>query len=39
LTGRGADPVLAARADFVTECQEVKHPFRNNIPAKASIEY
>jgi len=40
-TGRGAAQDIIARADFVTECTEVKHPFHNKIPvaAKKGIEY
>lgn len=39
LTGRRADPKVIARADFVSECLEVKHPFHKNVKAKAGVEY
>lgn len=39
ITGRDADPQLIARADLVTEMQEVKHPFKNGIKAQKGIEY
>jgi cob(I)alamin adenosyltransferase len=39
LTGRAADPGLIARADMVTECLEVKHPFHQNIAARKGVEY
>lgn len=39
LTGRYADPALIERADLVTECREVKHPFQIKTPAQKGIEY
>ncbi len=39
ITGRGADESIISRADFVTECVEVKHPFHSKVPAKKGIEY
>jgi cob(I)alamin adenosyltransferase len=38
LTGRHAPPEVMARADLVTDMQEVKHYYRNGIPARAGIE-
>ena len=38
-TGRYADARFLKRADFITECLEVKHPFQNNVAAKKGIEY
>jgi cob(I)alamin adenosyltransferase len=34
ITGRHADPRLLARADLVTEMQEVKHYYHRGIPAR-----
>jgi cob(I)alamin adenosyltransferase len=39
ITGRGADPKLIERADMVTECVEVKHPFRQKVAARKGLEY
>lgn len=39
LTGRRAPEELIARADLVTEMREVKHPYRQGIPARRGIEY
>ena len=39
MTGRDADPKIIDRADFVTECREVKHPYHKNVAAKKGIEY
>lgn len=39
VTGRGADPKLIARADMVTECVEIKHPFRQKVSARKGVEY
>ena len=39
LTGRGATPDMIARADMVTECMEIKHPFHEKAPARKGIEY
>ena len=38
-TGRGALTKILHRADFVTECVEIKHPFRKSVAAKKGIEY
>ncbi len=38
-TGRHADPKIIKRADFVTNCVEVKHPFHKKVPAQKGIEY
>ena len=38
-TGRNAPPSLIARADYVTEMKEIKHPYREGIEARAGIEY
>lgn len=39
LTGRGATPEMIARADMVTECMEIKHPFHEKAPARKGVEY
>ncbi|MGB9724343.1 MAG: cob(I)yrinic acid a,c-diamide adenosyltransferase [Chloroflexia bacterium] len=39
LTGRRAPEALIARADLVTEMREVKHPYRQGVPARRGIEY
>lgn len=39
LTGRGASDQVMAAADLVTEMREVKHYFRNGIPARRGIEF
>lgn len=39
LTGRDADARILDRADFVTECLEIKHPFHKKILAKKGIDY
>lgn len=39
VTGRGAHAELISRADMVTECVEVKHPFHDKIPARKGVEY
>jgi cob(I)alamin adenosyltransferase len=38
-TGRGASPELIAAADLVTEMVDVKHPFRDGVPAQPGIEW
>jgi cob(I)alamin adenosyltransferase len=38
LTGRHASQDIVAQADLVTEMQEVKHYYRNGIPARNGIE-
>lgn len=39
ITGRVAVPELLARADYITNLREEKHPFRNGIPARRGIEF
>jgi cob(I)alamin adenosyltransferase len=39
LTGRRAPGAIIERADLVTEMQEIKHPYRNGIPARVGIEF
>lgn len=39
LTGRNASPELIQRADLVTECRKVKHPYDAGIKARPGIEY
>jgi cob(I)alamin adenosyltransferase len=39
MTGRDAAKEMIERADFVTECLEIKHPFHENVKAKQGIEY
>jgi cob(I)alamin adenosyltransferase len=39
VTGRNASASIQDRADFVTECLEIKHPFHNHVAAKKGIEY
>ena len=39
ITGRVRVPELIERADYVTNLQEEKHPFRNGIPARKGIEF
>lgn len=39
VTGRGADPKIIARADMVTECVEIKHPFHEKVAARKGVEY
>ena len=39
LTGRDAPQALIDRADLVTEMREVKHPWQQQIPAQAGIDY
>jgi cob(I)alamin adenosyltransferase len=38
ITGRHADPRLLARADLVTEMQEVKHYYHRGVPARTGVE-
>lgn len=37
-TGRRADPRLVERADLVTEMREIKHYYRQGVPARRGIE-
>ena len=39
LTGRSAHPTLLELADYVTEMNEVKHPWRDGTEARKGIEY
>ncbi|MDI9313752.1 MAG: cob(I)yrinic acid a,c-diamide adenosyltransferase [Hydrotalea sp.] len=39
ITGRNAPDWLVEMADLVTECTEVKHPFKAGIKAQKGIEY
>lgn len=39
LTGRLASPEIIKRADLVTECHAVKHPYDAGITARPGIEY
>ena len=39
LTGRNAPQALIDRADLVTEMREVKHPWQQQIPAQAGIDF
>lgn len=39
LTGRYAPPELQARADMVSEVREIKHHYRQGVPARAGIEF
>ncbi len=39
LTGRNAPEEIISIADCVTEMREVKHPFRNGIPAQRGIDF
>ena len=38
-TGRTAPASLIARADYVTEMKEIRHPYRRGAAARAGIEY
>lgn len=39
LTGRKVPEELMQRADYVTECVKLKHPFDNGVAAREGIEY
>jgi cob(I)alamin adenosyltransferase len=39
LTGRGGLPAIEKRADLVTRCEDVKHPYHHGAKAKKGIEY
>ena len=39
LTGRGAAPDLTARADLVTDMQQIKHPLQQGVIARRGIEF
>jgi cob(I)alamin adenosyltransferase len=38
-TGRGAPLALIKKADLVTECREIKHPFSKGVIGKRAREY
>ena len=38
LTGRGAAEEIVEKADLVTEMKEIKHYFRQGVPAREGIE-
>lgn len=39
ITGRGAPQLFIEEADLVTEMRELKHPFREGLPAAPGIEF
>jgi cob(I)alamin adenosyltransferase len=39
LTGRYADPRITAVADIVTEMNQIRHPYKDGVPAQAGIEF
>ena len=39
LTGRRVPEEIIARADYVTEMREIKHPYRQGILARKGIEH
>lgn len=39
VTGRGAPPELVAVSDLVSEVREIRHPFREGVPAQKGIDY
>lgn len=39
LTGRDAHPDLEARADYITRCSKVRHPYDQGIQARPGIEF
>ncbi len=39
LTGRGATDALIDKADLVTGMRDIKHYFRDNVPAREGIEF
>lgn len=39
LTGRNACPELVERADLVTECKKIKHPFDRGVKAVRGLDY
>jgi cob(I)alamin adenosyltransferase len=39
LTGRNAPEEITAIADGVTEMRDIKHPYRNGIPAQKGIDF
>lgn len=39
ITGRGASKALVDAADYVTEMQEIKHPYHDGVFARRGIEF
>ena len=39
VTGRGASDEVMAAADLVTEMREVRHYYRDGVPARRGIEF
>ncbi len=39
LTGRQAHPALEARADYITCCTKIRHPYDRGIQARSGIEF
>jgi cob(I)alamin adenosyltransferase len=39
ITGRQAPQALIEYADIVTEMRNIKHPYTNDVPAQAGIEF
>jgi cob(I)alamin adenosyltransferase len=39
LTGRNAPQTIIDRVDLVTSMDEIKHPWQQNVPAQAGIDY
>jgi cob(I)alamin adenosyltransferase len=39
LTGRNANPEIVKIADVVTEMLEIKHPYKQGIPARSGIDF
>lgn len=39
ITGRDAPPELVEAADLVTEMREIKHPYRQGIPAQQGVDF
>lgn len=39
LTGRDPHPALETRADYITLCQKIRHPFDRGIPARSGVEF
>lgn len=39
VTGRGAPPELIAVSDLVSEVREIRHPYRDGLPAQKGLDY
>ncbi len=39
VTGRGAPPELIEISDLVSEVKDVKHPYRQGVPARKGLDY